>query len=65
MGVQDGSGPPVLLLHGHPQTHVMWHMVAPLLARDFTVGWSLDYGHYLAEEAPEETYDALAAFLAN
>ena len=32
-----GSGPPLLLLHGHPQTHVMWHRVAPLLARDFTV----------------------------
>jgi haloacetate dehalogenase len=32
-----GSGPPLLLLHGHPQTHVMWHQVAPLLARDFTV----------------------------
>ena len=32
-----GSGPPLLLLHGHPQTHVMWYKVAPLLARDFTV----------------------------
>src|SRR6188472_56281 len=32
-----GSGPPLLLLHGHPQTHVMWHKVAPHLARDFTV----------------------------
>jgi haloacetate dehalogenase len=32
-----GSGPPLLLLHGHPQTHVMWHRVAALLARDFTV----------------------------
>ena len=32
-----GSGPPLLLLHGHPQTHLMWHRVAPLLARDFTV----------------------------
>ncbi|MBV8748782.1 MAG: alpha/beta hydrolase, partial [Candidatus Eremiobacteraeota bacterium] len=29
-----GSGPPLLLLHGHPQTHVMWHLVAPRLARD-------------------------------
>jgi haloacetate dehalogenase len=27
----------LLLLHGHPQTHVMWHKVAPLLAHDFTV----------------------------
>jgi haloacetate dehalogenase len=32
-----GSGPPVLLLHGHPQTHAMWHLVAPELATDFTV----------------------------
>ena len=24
-----GSGPPLLLLHGYPQTHVMWHKVAP------------------------------------
>lgn len=35
--VVGGSGPPVLLLHGHPQTHAMWHRVAPLLARNFTV----------------------------
>jgi haloacetate dehalogenase len=32
-----GSGPPVLLLHGFPQTHLMWRSVAPLLARRFTV----------------------------
>jgi haloacetate dehalogenase len=32
-----GGGPPVLLLHGFPQTHVMWRKVAPLLARHFTV----------------------------
>jgi len=32
-----GDGPPVLLLHGHPQTHVMWHRVAPRLAEQFTV----------------------------
>jgi haloacetate dehalogenase len=32
-----GSGPPLLLLHGHPQTHVMWHKVAPRLAGEFTV----------------------------
>ena len=32
-----GSGPPMLLLHGFPQTHLMWRDVAPLLARDFTV----------------------------
>lgn len=32
-----GSGRPLLLLHGHPQTHVMWHRVAPHLAQEFTV----------------------------
>ena len=32
-----GNGPPVLLLHGYPQTHAMWHRVAPLLAERFTV----------------------------
>ena len=32
-----GSGPAVLLLHGFPQTHLMWRSVAPLLARRFTV----------------------------
>ncbi|MGH8151325.1 MAG: alpha/beta fold hydrolase [Rhodanobacteraceae bacterium] len=32
-----GRGPGVLLLHGHPQTHVMWHLVAPRLARHYTV----------------------------
>jgi haloacetate dehalogenase len=32
---QGGSGPALLLLHGHPQSHVMWHRVAPALARRF------------------------------
>jgi haloacetate dehalogenase len=32
-----GDGPPVLLLHGYPQTHLMWHAVAPLLADSHTV----------------------------
>ena len=33
---QGGSGPPLLLVHGYPETHVMWHRVAPALARQFT-----------------------------
>ena len=33
----SGTGSPILLLHGFPQTHIMWRGVAPLLARDFTV----------------------------
>lgn len=32
-----GAGPPLLLLHGHPQTHLTWHKVAPALAKRFTV----------------------------
>ena len=32
-----GSGPPLLLLHGNPLTHVSWHKIAPRLAEDFTV----------------------------
>jgi len=32
-----GHGPGLLLIHGHPQSHVMWHRVAPLLAHRFTV----------------------------
>jgi len=35
--VHGGEGPPLLLLHGYPQTHVMWHRVAPKLAERFTV----------------------------
>jgi haloacetate dehalogenase len=35
--VVGGDGPPILLLHGYPQTHVMWHRVAPALARKYTV----------------------------
>ena len=35
--VHAGDGPPVLLLHGYPETHAMWHKVAPALARQFSV----------------------------
>ncbi len=33
----QGAGPPILLLHGFPQTNLMWRSVAPLLASNFTV----------------------------
>src|SRR5687768_9813613 len=32
-----GSGPPILLVHGHPRTHTTWYKVAPLLATSHTV----------------------------
>src|SRR2546430_8773755 len=35
--VKKGDRFPLLLLHGYPQTHVMWHKIAPRLAEDFTV----------------------------
>ena len=35
--VIGGEGPPLLLLHGYPQTHVMWHKIAPALAQHYTV----------------------------
>ena len=34
---RGGAGAPLLLLHGHPQNHVMWHHVAPALAEEFTI----------------------------
>jgi haloacetate dehalogenase len=35
--ITGGVGPALLLLHGHPQTHAIWHKVAPALARHFTL----------------------------
>lgn len=34
---RKGDGPPLLLLHGFPQTHFMWHRIAPALAERFTI----------------------------
>ena len=47
-----GKGPPLLLLHGHPQTFVTWRKVAPLLAAHFTVVAS-DLGGYGDSSKPD------------
>jgi haloacetate dehalogenase len=53
---RGGGGPPVLLLHGYPQTHAMWHLVAPMLARDFTVV-ATDLRGYGDSSKPDTTSD--------
>ncbi|MPZ71849.1 MAG: alpha/beta fold hydrolase [Nitriliruptorales bacterium] len=53
---RGGVGPPVLLLHGHPQTHVMWHAVAPVLAERHTVICA-DLTGYGGSSAPATTAD--------
>jgi pimeloyl-ACP methyl ester carboxylesterase len=60
-----GSGPPLLLLHGYPQTHrrstgtcEVWRP----WARDVT-GHGLQASHFLVEDRPEEVADELTAFL--
>src|SRR3954471_14363535 len=35
--VTGGSGPPLLLLHGFPQTHILWRKIAPALAKNYTL----------------------------
>jgi haloacetate dehalogenase len=51
-----GAGPPVLLLHGFPETHVMWHRIAPMLAEQFTVVCA-DLRGYGASGTPSSTPD--------
>ena len=45
-----GTGPPLLLLHGYPQSHLIWHRVAPELAQHFTVVASDLRGYGLSEK---------------
>ncbi|GAA1860225.1 alpha/beta hydrolase [Brevibacterium marinum] len=55
-GLIAGSGPPVLLLHGYPQTKHMWHLVAPALAKDHTVVLG-DLRGYGDSDKPEQEND--------
>ncbi|MCQ4309925.1 alpha/beta hydrolase [Pseudomonas stutzeri] len=56
---KGGSGPPLLLLHGYPQTHVMWHEVADQLAERFTVV-AADLRGYGDSSKPEGGEDHVA-----
>ena len=51
-----GEGPPLLLLHGYPQTHVMWHKVVPELSKHFTCVCA-DLRGYGASGKPQTTAD--------
>jgi haloacetate dehalogenase len=51
-----GNGPPLLLLHGFPETHVMWRDVAPRLARSFSVVCA-DLRGYGESECPPSDAD--------
>lgn len=51
-----GAGPPLLLLHGNPQTHAMWHLVAPALARHYRV-YCPDLRGYGGSFKPPATLD--------
>jgi haloacetate dehalogenase len=53
---RKGTGPPLLLLHGFPETHLMWHRVAPILADEFTVVCA-DLRGYGASGKPPSTPD--------
>ena len=55
--LSGGSGKPLLLLHGYPQTHVIWHKWTTDMR-----GKGLDCGHFLPEEAPQETAAELVNF---
>lgn len=53
-GIRSGSGPPLLLLHGFPQTHHIWHKVTPELVKKFTVV-AIDIRGYGKSSKPDST----------
>jgi len=73
---RGGDGPPLLLLHGNPQTHAMWHKVAPELAQRYTVvcpdlrGYgesfkppvSADHAAYAKREMAKDMVELMAHF---
>ncbi|MEQ3727011.1 MAG: alpha/beta hydrolase [Tateyamaria sp.] len=59
-----GDGPPVLLLHGFPQTRAMWHAIAPALAERFTVV-SADLRGYGDSSKPDAMQDMSFRHMAN
>ena len=58
MARKGGSGRPLLLLHGHPQTHVIWHRVAQQLSKSFTVVMT-DLRGYGDSSKPQGSHDHL------
>ena len=62
-----GAGPPLLLLHGYPQTHLMWHAAAPRLAERFTVvvtdlpGYGTSFRPPVSDDHAAHSKRALAA----
>ncbi|MBE9125862.1 alpha/beta fold hydrolase [Coleofasciculus sp. LEGE 07081] len=52
--VKGGEGAPLLLLHGYPQTYVMWHKIAPILSEHFTVVCSDLRGYGDSDKPPAD-----------
>ena len=59
--VHGGHGPPLLLLHGYPQTHVEWHKIAPKLAEHYSVVMP-DLRGYGDSEKPPAADDDLSVY---